>query len=761
MEAQEDVSRKQAGQSDAGKAATQALQNEYRLQLGKYRWNTLGAGNPDPQPSLLPETEVVKTKVAAAAGLRSSDAPPAPENSPGPTSRRAALPSGRVELAQADDRRTTVKEARVAETKVADTRVEVSNGMVTAIGNGVHQLRFEYKRDGQTAAGEPIVTRMTGIINGQKVDLDGQNMKIRVAQRGDEAGNITVEHPDGKFKELINARDFTKETYQSLPNRDGGSDWRFVVAVKPDGPSGWDNGSKLFTKGDTAIEVREGLVCRADNGTSTLSCVYKRDGLGKPLLENGEAVVARIHGSVNGKPVDLNGDALTLRVVQAGEKIGDIHVFHADGKYKEVVRATDFAKHSYDHASGRIDQNDWRIRSIVKPDGPLGWESGSFRTIAYDDAHGNPTRPARIITANHTAADTLKVTMELKDKSANEYRTFTSDPNDKNIRDRTLAKFDTNSGEFSYSEAKYKWYEAPQKTDTADGGVKAARKELMRTLSEHGLVTDRTREYLDKFEGKSTGWVQRYRDKGWEAPSNQRIVATYRALSGLFEGSCLVSEKERDTYAMQQVAQLGEPSKNFQQRDVGTCAVVGELSAVLRVAPDELVGHCVEALKHGRITSTGIDRNGKHQKFEVDPRPYPDNRRYIDQLQQNMLTSMLGIKHTTQRYGGTYANETSYMYNFMTGRHDSFTAGQGTASEDVIKQLRHGNARLLCLGDSHIKDIEDARLLKDGTLEFFVHNWWSWENGTYGPGTGWYTPESLGFRPLRNVTPYLRDLGRK
>ncbi|MES6424468.1 hypothetical protein U6P89_12070, partial [Cutibacterium acnes] len=169
------------------------------------------------------------------------------------------------------------------------------------------------------------------------------------------------------------------------------------------------------------------------------------------------------------------------------------------------------------------------------------------------------------------------------------------------------------------------------------------------------------------FEGKSIGWVQRYREKGWEAPSNKRIANTYRHLADLFDGHLIVSNAERDTYVAEQIAQLGEPAKNFQQRDVGTCAVVGELSAVLRVAADELVGHCVEAMKRGRITSTGVDRQGRHQQFEVDPRPYPDNRRYIDQLQQNMMTAMLGIKHTTERYGGTYANETSYMYNFMTG----------------------------------------------------------------------------------------------
>ena len=745
MKLEDEVARKQPAASDASSAAAQSLQNEYRMHLQLYSCKTLAADNSPPQRSPLQEPPSVES---AGMGFRG-----------------ACVKPDRAAYARVDD--TKPGDLRISSPEVkgtAETKVEVSGGVVRSITKGDNLLRFEYnsndQNNPQTAAGELTVSRLTGVVNGQKIDLDGQNIKIRVAQRGDETGNITIEHPGGKYKEAISARDFVKETYQAVPNRPG-SDWRFVVAVKPDGPSGWENGSRLFTKGDTAVEVREGLVCRAENGNSNLSCVYKRDASGKPLIENGEAVVSRIYGSVNNKPVDLNGESLTLRVVQSGEKIGDIHVVHAGSKYKEVVRARDFAKESFDHASGNPQANDWRIRSIVKTDGTLGWQGGSYRTYAYDDAHGNTATPAKIITANHTERDTLKVTMELKDNSINEYRTFTSDPKDKDIRDRKLAKFDIESGEFAYSESKYKWYDTPQKVDVADGGVKEARKELMRTLSEHGLVTDRTREYLDKFEGTSTGWVQRYRDKGWEAPSSKRIAATYRALSSLFDGPTLVSQKERDTYALEQVAQLGEPSKNFQQRDVGTCAVVGELSAVMRVAPDELVGHCVEAMKRGRITSTGIDRNGKHQQFEVDPKSYPDNRRYIDQLQQNMMTAMLGIKHTTQRYGGTYANETSYMYNFMTGRHDTFTAAPGTNSEDVLKQLRHGNARLLCLNDSHIKDIEDARMLRDGTVEFFVHNWWSWENGTYGPGTGWYTPESLGFRSLSNPGPYLRDLGRK
>jgi hypothetical protein len=518
---------------------------------------------------------------------------------------------------------------------------------------------------------------------------------------------------------------------------------------------------KTIERGGSKIELVDGLVRSFNDGKNHLEYTYKLGEDRKPLRNaKGEPILASVKGTIDGKAVDIDLEkagksddpdqrslADRISVAQSGNDIGDLTIVSPDGKTSRTTRASDFALLVHDRIPKQADGGEWRINTIQKLD-------GTTRVWTWDDANNNPTRLMAVNT--YSKAGNFIEGMERRTNG------FVFYANGQEIKKRLVADGDVDSvkGDYFYQEVREQWFSAPPRQ--VDGGLAAARGELNSLLSQHGINSGQVQTWMRCLEGKDpNGWVAKYREKGWTAPTDRDVAAFYKEMCGIFTEQRTglgreVDDSERERFVWQALRMVGLERKFGQrQYDIPTCGICGLVSGpLIREALPQLGALWREALNTGRITSTGVNRNGNHRVVQLGRSDLhrTTNRPLADDITQKMLARLIG-EDGGYDYSGTTADEAAYMYSFVTGKRgtnmpviDVWTGRETNIPltiESIVQTLK--TQSIWYMEPGHAMSIVDARELPNGQWQLFLVNSHKSDNNeySYDSRTGWYDAEAL------------------
>ncbi|MBC7997765.1 MAG: hypothetical protein IAF58_07470, partial [Leptolyngbya sp.] len=327
-----------------------------------------------------------------------------------------------------------------------------------------------------------------------------------------------------------------------------------------------DKTVELKKRDGSTVHLEGGLVTKISKGENSQEIEYQRGVDNNVKLDaNGSPLIAKIKSNINGmeSTIDLtagtaDGGMLNLanrmRVIQSGEKIGEVMIASQDGKHVSTMHS-DFTNTTHEVVSvGGKDTP--RLINVIKAD-------GSTIEYTYND-NTKPTRPTQI-TERYNSAMGGMIT-QVSDRVGDSEKFVTHTAGSDKVTWRQNLKIEDN-GRLAYQEIVTNFMEGPREYSNTD--LTGAREEFIKVAASHGVFkgNENTIEsWMNKFENRQ----KRFEDKGWKCASHDDIAESYRNLSRIFTdeprgNAKRVTAGERRLAVETELMELGDPVKYINQ----------------------------------------------------------------------------------------------------------------------------------------------------------------------------------------------------